>query len=156
MTIAKTLQEYLADQGVNYEVLTHSPNPSASRTAQASHVSGNSMAKGVLVNADGRFVLAVLPASHVIQFDQLESALGARVRLATEEEIKSQFPDCDTGAIPAVAAAYGLNAILDLRLADQPEVYLEGGDHASLLQITGEQFYRLIGGLPRARFSHRV
>ena len=47
MAVAITLQQYLEDQGVEYEVLVHSHTVSASRTAQKSHIPGDRVAKAV-------------------------------------------------------------------------------------------------------------
>jgi hypothetical protein len=40
MALSTTLQQYLADQKIAYEVITHRPTISSSVTAEASHVSG--------------------------------------------------------------------------------------------------------------------
>ena len=107
MTIAITLKRYLDDQGVDYEVVTHRPTMTSSRTAQASHVSGECLAKAVVVKDEDDFMVAVLPASHHIQLGELRRLLDRQVGLATEEEASALFPDCEFGAFPAMAAAYG-------------------------------------------------
>ena len=47
MGIALTLQQYLSDQSIDYEVMTHELTHSSSRTAHASHVPADRLAKGV-------------------------------------------------------------------------------------------------------------
>ncbi len=44
MALATTLQQYLADQKIAYEVITHRATISSSLTAEASHVSGDRVA----------------------------------------------------------------------------------------------------------------
>jgi Ala-tRNA(Pro) deacylase len=66
MTLAPTLQKHL-DQNVTYEVITHDPTMSSTRTAQACHVSGDCLAKAIVLRRDGGYMLAVLPASHHIR-----------------------------------------------------------------------------------------
>jgi Ala-tRNA(Pro) deacylase len=58
MTIAPALATYLEQAGIQPEVLTHPHSPSASRTAEASHVSGNRVAKGVLLKDDTGYLRA--------------------------------------------------------------------------------------------------
>lgn len=154
MTLAPTLERYLADRGVPYDVQMHPPTPSASRAAQAGHISGNAVAKAVVLKDGDGHLLAVLPASHEIDFDDLERLLGRRVELAPEREVAALFPDCEEGAVPALGAAYGLKILMDERIAEPPEVYVEGGDHTSLIRISGEQFQVLMGDAQRSRFSH--
>jgi len=153
MAVAITLQQYLENQGVEYEVLVHSHTVSASRTAQKSHVPGDRLAKAVVLKSDEDFLVAVLPASHHVDLGQLQSWLDRPVGLASESETCALFPDCALGAVPPLGAAYGIEAILDDGLAAQPEVYFEGGDHASLVHVTAAQFRDLMAGARRGRFS---
>lgn len=153
MAIATTLQKFLADQGIDYDVLTHERTMSATRTAQTSHVSGEALAKGVLVKGEGNYILAVLPATHHIQLSELQRSLNKSVALAEEDEVGKVFPDCDLGAIPAAGAAYGLDVVLDEALADRSEIYFEGGDHVSLVHIKGDAYKKLMANARRARFS---
>ena len=75
MTLAPTLQKHL-DQNVTYEVITHDPTMSSTRTAEACRISGNCLAKGVVLKHDGGYVLAVLPASRHLHLTDLRDALG--------------------------------------------------------------------------------
>ena len=154
MTIAKKLQLYLAEHGVEYDVLTHSPTPSASRTAESSHISGNRIAKGVVLKDEAGYLLALLPASHHIGLDEINSILGRSLKLATEEETSRLFSDCEVGAVPAIGAAYGLDVVMEESLARQPDIYFEGGDHTSLVHLSGEQFGKLSDTIQQGQFSH--
>jgi Ala-tRNA(Pro) deacylase len=146
MTIAPTLATYLERAGIQPEVLTHPHSPSASRTAEVSHVSGNRVAKGVLLKDETGYLLAVLPASHHLRLDALEVLTGRSLTLAAEEEIGRTFPDCEVGAVPPVGAAYDLPAVVDDSLVKEPEVYLEGGDHTTLVRVSREDFAELMRG----------
>jgi Ala-tRNA(Pro) deacylase len=153
MAIAMTVQQYLADRDVEYDTVAHGPTQSSSETAQASHVSGDRIAKGVVLNTGDGYLLAVLPASHHVQLGHLKAYLNRPVGLATEEEIATLFADCQMGAVPAVGGAYGLDVILDDSLANQPDVYFEAGDHATLVHLTAEGFRKALGDVSHAEFS---
>ena len=98
-------------------------------------------------------MLAVLPASGHIQFGELCKQLGADVDMASDEQIETLFLDCEPGAVPALGAAYGPKVIVDDSLANEPEIYLEGGDHASLVHINGSTFLELLADARHARFT---
>ncbi len=153
MAVAITLQQYLEDLDVEYDVLVHSHTVSASRTAQKSHVPGDQIAKAVVLKSEDGFLVAVLPASHHLDLARLSSWLDRPVGLATEDEASALFPDCALGAFPPLGAAYGVEAILAEDLAEQPEVYFEGGDHASLVHVSAAQFRNLMAGARRGQFS---
>jgi Ala-tRNA(Pro) deacylase len=93
----------------------------------------------------------VLPASHHLRLTELEGA--ASLRMASEDEIGQLFPDCARGAVPPIGAAYGLKTIVDDSIAAMPEVYFEGGDHATLVHMSGPAFSRLLADAPHARIS---
>lgn len=153
MAIAVTLARYLDERGVKYDVLEHSHTATALESARMSHISLDRLAKAVVLKGDDGFLVAVLPASGHIQFSQLRKQLGADVDMANEAQIESLFHDCEPGAVPAIGAAYGVKVIVDDGLASEPEIYLEGGDHASLVHVSGSAFRELMAGARHARFT---
>jgi Ala-tRNA(Pro) deacylase len=156
MTISATLERYLEGRRLRYELVSHPLTGSSSETAQATHVSGNRIAKTVVLrDGDGGdgYLLAVIPASHHLDLEMLGIWLGRPVALATEQEIGRLFPDCDLGAIPPLGDAYGLDVVADDALAALDEVCFEGGDHRSLVKVAGAQFRELMAGARHGRFS---
>jgi Ala-tRNA(Pro) deacylase len=156
MSVATTLKDFLDNRGVEYQVASHPHTPSANRTAQAAHVPGDRLAKAVLLEDAGHYLLAVLPATRRLQLGRLHHALGQHVGLATEAEVAQIFTDCERGAVPALGTAYGVETLLDDALAGQDEVYLEAGDHESLVRLSGESFRGLLGEVRRGDFSAHV
>jgi len=154
MAIAPTLQKYL-DQNVTYDVILHEPTMSSMQTSEVCRISGDCLAKGIVLCHDGGYVLAVLPASHHIRLPELSTQLG-KTHLATEEQIAQLFRDCVPGAIPAIGSCYALDLIVDESIDRQPEIYIEGGDHATLIHIEKSQFAQLTKNAQRGRFSVRI
>jgi Ala-tRNA(Pro) deacylase len=153
MAIALTLQQYLDDKHIDYDVLVHKRTHCAQDTVRASHVPGERLAKAVVLTREGGFVVAVVPACAKVSLDTIERLLRCRVGMATEDEIAEIFPDCAAGAVPPVPEAYAVDAFIDVSLDEQPDVYLEGGDHRSLVHISGEQFRALMQGVQHARIA---
>ena len=154
MAIAMTLQQYFTDNGITYETLSHPYTTSAAKTAQASHVPGDRIAKAVVVKGGEDYLLAVLPASHHIMFGNLGELLERPVDLATEEEVESLFSDCELGAIPPIGKAYGLDVVLDESLSGDDDFYFEGGDHATLVKVSAAEFGKLMENARQGRFSY--
>jgi len=153
MAISLTLEQYLNENGIDYDTLSHTYTTSASKTAEASHIPGSSIAKAVVLKEEDDYFLAVLPASNHIQFDKLQALLDDNVDLATEEEVESLFYDCELGAIPVVGKAYGLSVVLDRELKGNEDIYFEGGDHATLVKVNAERFDQLMDNAIVGRFS---
>jgi Ala-tRNA(Pro) deacylase len=153
MTTAPKLTQYLASHGISYDLMPHDLTMSSMRTAEACHVSGDSLAKAVVLQDDGGYLLAVLPASHHLRFQELEAQGHRPVRLVTEDEVARLFPDCARGAVPPIGAAYGLDTIVDDSLFERPDVYFEGGDHGTLVHLSGPAFRTLMADAEHGCFS---
>ncbi len=156
MGIAITLKEYLKDCHIVYEEIEHPYHPTSIGTANSAHIPGDSMAKGVLLRDDFGYMVAVLPSSHMIDLKALRKKFGDDLNLATEEESLALFDDCDVGAVPPIGAAYGMRVVWDDRLASQSEIYFEGGDHKTLVHVSGGDFNRLMSESGHDRFSSHV
>jgi Ala-tRNA(Pro) deacylase len=153
MSIAPTLHRYLSAENIQYAEIPHDLTMSSTRTAQACHVSGDRLAKAIVLRRDGGYMLAVVPASHHLSLPELKQRLGEDLAMADETEIDRLFEDCAHGAVPAIGRCYGLDLIVDDSIRAQPEVYIEAGDHETLLQLTHAQFARLTDNAPHGRFS---
>jgi Ala-tRNA(Pro) deacylase len=154
MGIAVT--QYLLDHGIEYDLVPHPHTETALASATTSGLPADRVVKAVVVKGSDGFKLALLPASRHIKFEDLRHVLGTDVDIASGEQIETLFVDCEPGSVPALGAAYGLGAVVDDSLAGQPELYLEGGDHAHLVRITGTSFQKLMDGARHGRFTGQV
>nr|WP_067290420.1 YbaK/EbsC family protein [Marinobacterium profundum] len=146
MPIAATLTEQLQRYAILFESHPHPYSPSSSaRIAEVAHVPGHQLAKTVVLKrSDDSYLVMVLPADHRIQLGRLQLMLGERVGLATETEVRKLFHDCDPGALVPTGAAYGIKTLLDRRLLAESCVFIESGDHQTLLKLPGQEFCRLM------------
>lgn len=151
MSIAPKLQQCLDDAKVEFDLVEHAPTKSSLESASASAVPAEKLAKAVLLDTDEGQLLAVLPSDRRVELSELRSELGHKPRLASEDEIKSLFNDCDLGAIPP--AGYGVTTIVDDSLDRQPDVYFEAGDHKSLVHMDHGAFAQLTRGARHGQFS---
>lgn len=156
MAIAITLKRYLDDQGIGYQTLAHPHSETSLVTAAAAHVPGERLAKAVIVKDDERYLMVVLPADHHVHLGRLHQYLGHEVGLATEQELRRLFPDCEQGAIPPLGAAYDVDTVVDSSMASADTVFFESGDHEHLIQMDAGKFAALLGGSPRVDVSKHM
>jgi Ala-tRNA(Pro) deacylase len=145
MGISLTVQKYIEGQGVTYEVATHERTTRSSDTAKVGSIPANSLAKSVLITCQDGFLLAILPACRHVRLQALS--------LASEADAARIFADCAVGSLPPLPAAYGLTGVDSLEGCN--DIYFEGGDHSSLVHLSGASFQRLLGGVPHAHISVR-
>lgn len=156
MAIAITLRDYLDGCGVIYDEVTHPRAISMSRVAQIAHIPGDRLAKAVLIHGDGGYSLAVVPASACVDLSRLSDLMHERLGLAELRDIDAHFGDCAHGALPPVGKPYGLGVFLDEALCRQPELYLEGGDHLTLIRLKGSEFNRLMADARQGTISRHL
>ena len=151
MSIAPKLQQFLDEAKADYELIEHEPTKSSLETARSCDVPADKVAKAVLLDTDDGQLLAILPSDRKVELSELRSELGRKPRLASEDEIKRLFDDCDLGAIPP--AGYGVRTIVDNAIDRQPDVYFEAGDHHSLVHMDHGAFAQLTRDARHGQFS---
>lgn len=145
MSIPRRITEFLDSHGIPYEYRVHPPTYTAQKTAESEHVSGKAFAKTVMVVADDRMIMAVVPASHHVDLNHLRQMLTASVvRLATEKEFVDLFPGCDPGAMPPLGNLYGRDVCVDLSLKDARTITFNAGTHVETITMKYGDFVRLV------------
>lgn len=145
MSIPAKIREYLDSHQIAYQFCTHSPAYTAQGLAHVQHVSGKELAKVVMVVVNGRMMMTVLPGSHRVEIERLEGLLeGQKSRLATEEEFKDLFPDCEVGAMPPFGNLYNLEVWADSELQKHQSITFNAGTHVETIRMSLEDFNRLV------------
>ncbi len=154
MSIPESIASYLEHREVPFEVVTHATSMTSLETAQRAHVPAARLAKGVLVENGESFVLAVVPATHRLDCVALGEVLQCDIHKADAADLDLLFRDCSPGAVPSIGAPYGLRTVVDRALDEQPDVYLEGGDHQHLIHVSRTAFARLMKSAEHAWITY--
>lgn len=145
MSIPSTVKSRLDREHIHYDIVPHSPTFSALRVAHTLHVSEQQVAKVVIVKVKSQFITTVLPARWSVDLHSLRKMFGThRVRLATEQEIRKLFPDCEVGAIPPFGTLYGLPVYVDRSLAGDRQIFFECGTHSEAIRMRYWDFAALV------------
>jgi Ala-tRNA(Pro) deacylase len=89
--------------------------------------------------------MAVIPASFHVDLERLRVLTGAQaVEIASEQEFKDAFPDCETGAMPPFGNLYDMPVYADAGLAQNEEITFTGGTHRELVRMNWEDMARLV------------
>lgn len=153
MAIAITLKSYLDSHDVEYDTVEHPHTESAVDSAKSAHVPAHQMAKAVVLEDNDGYIVSVLPSNNRLNLGWVNEELQRELKLATEPELKKLFKDCETGAVPALSNAYGLQVIWDDQLKYASDIYIEAGDHEHLIHLKGRDFKLLMNKLPHSVIS---
>lgn len=139
------LEEYLHAQQVPFHTLSHPHAMTAQETASSAHIDSREMAKTVMVKLDGKLAMAVVPADQWVHLESLREPTGARVvSLATEDEFRDRFPECEVGAMPPFGNLYDMPVFAADSLAADEQIAFNAGTHRELVQMEWDDFQRLV------------
>jgi Ala-tRNA(Pro) deacylase len=141
---AQKLKQMLDRKQIKYISINHSPAYTARETAASTFVPRREFAKTIIVDLDGEKVMAVLPASRhvdIVAFRKLAQASEAR--LATEDEFKALFPDCEVGAMPPFGSLYDMRVFVDQIVTEVDDLCFNAGSHEQILRMDCRDFLAL-------------
>lgn len=141
MTLSRKLQRFLDSAHVSYEVLHHPEAYTAQEIAGVQHVPGRNVMKSVILNVDGKKMMFVLPAIHLLDLSKLKNMLNANnVSLATEEEVAQLFPDFEIGAEPPLKDLAGVPIWLDSSLQTTEDIVFNAGTHTDMVRMKTDDY----------------
>lgn len=155
MAIAASVEDYLKQNAIEFDLVEHETTGSTQESADAAHVPDDHIAKGVMVRDGQGHALVVLPGDTWLVLDRLNKASGRAFKLDEESELTDLFPDCAPGAVPALGHAYALETYMDEALTTLANVYFEAGDHQHLVRVDGPDFVRIMHGVHIGHFSRQ-
>ena len=147
MAVSDTVDFALTLTEVDFQILRHSHTETSREAARRAGVSEDRLAKAAALRDEVGSLLAVIPASRVLDVEGLRTRLHRpSLRLMTEQELEETFFDCETGAVPPLGPDYRIPTVLDGRLTQEPDVYFEAGDHVDLVHVSATSFRKLMRG----------
>lgn len=145
MPVLTKLREFLDQNGVHYEVGSHRLAFTAQEVAAAQHVPGKELAKVVMLRSGTAFIMTVLPAPYRVDIERAKVALGkSDLSLATEQEFKNLFPQCEPGAEPPFGNLYNLPVYVDQTLTRDEDIVFNAGSHTQTIKMKYADFARLV------------
>ena len=129
-TVFERIEALLTSRGAAFDVLRHEPVCTSIEAAAVRGTSLASGAKALVCKADERFLMFVLPADRRLDSKALRKAKGWKsLRFATADEVL-ELTGLTPGSIPPFGQLFELPTLCDRRLADEPTINFNAGDHA--------------------------
>ena len=156
MPISVRLNNLLKERDIAYNTLNHLHSNSSVDSAKSALISPHQLAKAVVLeDHQGRRMIAVLATNNKISLQRLNKHYQATFHLLPEQQIYPLFSDCENGAIPPSGEAYNINVIYDDSLLQESDVYLEAGDHQTLVHLNHNEFVKFVAQNQHANFSRQ-
>lgn len=154
MTVMKDVKQFIEDQGIDFQVISHRETFTTIEEARAAGVATDHVAKTLVIKAREGEALAVLPANERLDMHKLRDLMkDNHARLATEKEMGSEFTDIELGAVPPLGDLFGLPVLMDEQLKGMDEIIFAGGTHQDSVKVSGDDFIKMTH--PRIVDLHR-
>ncbi len=141
------LIDFLEENEVKFTRIIHSTAYTAQVIAHRAHISGNILAKTIVLKSTSKkdqFIMAVVPANYQVDTERISDVYGDPLELATEDEFRKLFPDCETGGMPPFGNLFNLPVYVSESLAGSEDIAFNAGNHRELLQLHFSDFQRLV------------
>jgi Ala-tRNA(Pro) deacylase len=151
--------EYLAERGVGFEVVPHRRAFTSLQEARAVGVAADEVLKTVALWTGGKYVLAVVPASRRLELRLVRDALeDSAARLATEAELRADFPGYELGALPPLGSLLGVPLLVDPEVLDHEVVVFAAGTETESVRAATAGLFRdePVAVLPLTRRQDRA
>lgn len=143
--IPERVAEMLVRDHVSFRLVPHLRDYTAQQTAGHMHMRHGRFVKTVIIVADGRYMMVVMPAHHRLSWDKIRAHLGTReVHMASEDELRMLFPDCELGAEPPFGEVYHLPVLASEELVREGELAFNGGTHEQAMVMEASEFARIV------------
>lgn len=136
----------LDENKIKYQLYQHK---SVFTSAQAALVRGTDLAQGakaIVMFADGKPVILVLPANLKIDFRKFKSLYKIKnLKMADKEEVK-KLTGLEIGSIPPFSHIFNLPLFIDERLFENKEIVFNTGLHTRSIKMTTADYKNIAKG----------
>jgi Ala-tRNA(Pro) deacylase len=134
--------QHLERRGSPFEVIAHRQAYTSVDEARALGVDADEVLKTLAVRTGPGYVLAVIPAARRLDLRLVREAVGdAHARLASEEELRHDFPDYQLGALPPLGALVGANLYVDPESLGHDTVVFAAGTQTESVRMRTQELF---------------
>jgi Ala-tRNA(Pro) deacylase len=138
-----TVAEHLQRQGVGFELVPHSQAYTSIDEARALGISADEVLKTVAVKTASGYALVILPGAQRLHMKLVRKAVGdSHARLATEEELKRDFPEFELGAVPPLGSLLGAPAFVDPEVMEHETILFAAGIQTQSMRVRAGDLFR--------------
>jgi Ala-tRNA(Pro) deacylase len=128
--------EHLQARGVPFEPIAHEQVCTSIGEARALGIDASEVLKTVAMHVAGGYALMAVPAPWHLDMHLVQAAVGDRhARLATEQELRRDFPGIELGALPPLGSLLGAPLYIDQEVLQHETMVFAAGSQAESVQV---------------------
>ena len=135
MSVPEIVSETLESYSIDYELVDPFEATCIYKEPDDLKGRGCKLIRSVGFCHESENFLAVLPATHLLDYKLLSELLGFELDFINSQEIKSIFKDCKGGSRPPINGLFDIKLIVDPSVLDMDELYIESGTASKLIKL---------------------
>ncbi|MFV1872575.1 MAG: HDOD domain-containing protein [Oleiphilus sp.] len=153
MPIAAKLSQFINRKGILCQPVHHPRSNDFAQAIEQANAVPELCAKCVAIIDRNGPAVAIIPFLADLNLDVLNKTLGRNFQTLSKEMTCKLFPDCEPGAFPALAMAYGLPVVIDTEMLENETVFSASGCSSTLLKIPGTAFRLAMRGAVKGHIA---
>lgn len=154
MPIPKKVLNFLEKAKVKYELIEHRTVYTAFDKAATLKVPAKIIGKTLVVKADSRPALVLIPANKNLDINKFKKFTKAKkAEFVSEKIIKNKLKGVKVGAVPPFGNLWELATFIDRSLIKEVKIIVNGGDYNWSIKISPANLKKLIADLVIGNFS---
>ncbi len=135
--------DLLESHKIPFEIIEHEPVFTSDQAATVRGITADAGAKSLLLNADGKFVLCILPGSARLDSKKVKKLLGAKnLRFAKPEEVLAVM-GCEVGSCYPFGNLLGITTFVDPSLSKHEIISFSTGVHTKSIKMQWKDYEKI-------------
>lgn len=135
--------EQLQRRGAAFITIPHAKTFTSLEEAEAIGVHADEVLKTVVLDTVHGHALAVIPGDRRLDMHLVEDAVGdPHAHLASESELRADFPDIELGAFPPMSSVVGAPLYVDPEVLDHETVLFAAGKETESVRMRTDDLFR--------------
>ncbi len=142
--VLDTIRKFLEEKGVEFKEYRHAPVRTSEEAARVRGTGLSQGAKALVMVADGKFVMLVVPGDRKVDFRKFKRLFNiSDLRMATKEEGK-QVTGVEVGAVPPLGNIFNLATYFDEELKREERLVFNAGRHEVSMELDGKDLAKAV------------
>jgi HD-like signal output (HDOD) protein/prolyl-tRNA editing enzyme YbaK/EbsC (Cys-tRNA(Pro) deacylase) len=140
LSVPNSIISQLESFGVEYELISLNSPSSLEASAnylerEASKSDYESLIRAVMLESNGRTMLAVLPYNAILDMVALADQTQQDYKILSEQQKSDLFRECTPNSFPPIPELFSSKTIIDRELLDMPQAIIQSGNASTLIKI---------------------
>lgn len=159
MGVAITLKQYLGldggSHGEDYDRVSQ-VKINVQETAKEAHVPADKIAKCVMLEDEGGYVMVICPVTNRVKLERLYREINRQLHFASEQDLVDIQGETILDAMSSVSDIYDIEVVVDDALIDKSDIYFEASNGRKLVHLKADDLQHLFQNAEHAAFSQPI